>query len=134
MSKLAALQKRQAQLIKTLETASAKFNKAQADLTALNEQLAAVSVTAAIENAVNAGLPAGTAVDFVYGRADTKQTLQGIVVGSKPQEKGPTLYRISVGEGFDQQLFNVTGAAIRAHNYNPVPTDDTLAFVDGGAQ
>lgn len=131
MSKLAALQKRQEQLVKTLGAASAKFTKAQDDLTKLNEQIAIVSVTAAIEGAVTAGLPAGTAVDFTYGRAETKQTLQGVVVGSKPQEKGPTLYRISVGEGFEQQLFNVTGAAIQSHNYNPNPTDDTLDFVDG---
>lgn len=132
MSKLDNLNKRKEQLIKTLEAASAKFTKAQDDLTKLNEQIAVVEVTAQIEGAVTAGLPAGTQVDFVYGRAETKKTYQGVVVGSKPQEAGPTLYRISVGEGFDQQLFNVTGVAIQSHNYNPAPVDSTLDYVSGG--
>lgn len=49
----------------------------------------------------------GAAVEFIYGRAENKKSLAGVVTGVKSQEKGGALVRIRVGEGFDEQTYTV---------------------------
>lgn len=68
-------------------------------------------------DAIEAGLPAGTVVDFRFGRGEKVRHYIGTVIGSKPQDKGPTLYRVRVGEGFDEEIFKVFGAQITGHNF-----------------
>lgn len=123
MSKLISLQKTAAALTARLDKATALVieltPKAAAAVAAAN----AYASVALIEGAVDAGLPNGTNVTFSYGRAETKKELSGVVVGSKPQEKGPTLYRIQSGTGFDSEIYKLFGTQILTHDYNPTPVD-----------
>jgi len=89
-------------------------------------ELAEAESATVVSSAVELGLPTGTAVEFFYGRAETKKQLSGIVLASKPADKGPTLYRVQTGEGFDAQVFTIQAAAIISHNYVPTPTVDVL--------
>lgn len=76
---------------------------------------------------IEAGLPAGTEVEFRFGRGEKVRHYVGIVIGSKPQDKGPTLYRVRVGEGFDEEIFKVFGAQITGHNFVATPSEGAVA-------
>jgi hypothetical protein len=104
----------------------------QVAFAAKSAELEAAKLVTDVADAVEAGLPAGTNVTFYYGRAETKKTLAGVVLASKPMEKGATLYRIQTGDGFDQQSFTIQAAAIISHDYNPTPAGDPLDGIDAG--
>lgn len=58
----------------------------------------------------------GATVDVVFGRAEKKRSLTGVVLARKSQDKGPDLIRVQVGEGFEAEIVtayvsNVTGVA-----------------------
>lgn len=58
---------------------------------------------------------AGRVVDFNYGKAPNLRPLSGAVVGVKaavPGEKGGTLVRVAVGEGFDAQIVTIFPSAV----------------------
>lgn len=111
----AQLLKRKEQLIAQAASLSERFTKVQAELDGIDARIEQARISAIVDT----GLPNGTTVTFNYGRAETKKQLTGVVVGSKPQEKGATLYRIRVGDGFDQQVLSTVGAAIVSHDYKP---------------
>lgn len=82
---------------------------------------------------IHAGLPAGTTVEFRFGRGEKVRDLFGTVVGSKPQDKGPTQYRIRAGEGFDEEVYKVFGVQITSHNFVPTPTESGADVNEGAA-
>lgn len=124
--KLSTLRKR----FDLLTARIAAIAKVQEELTTITAAIAAAEAGASTAHVVDSGLPVGTVVAFNYGRAETRKQLTGVVLATKTQEKGPTLYRITVGEGFDAQTYTVQANAIVSHNFElPTPvgaevTDD----------
>lgn len=74
-------------------------------------------------DAIESGLPEGTEVEFKFGRGEKVRHYTGFVIGSKPQDKGPTLYRVRVGSGFDEEIFKLFGAQIVSHNFVATPVE-----------
>lgn len=133
MSKLAILDRKVEALQTRLAKANESLGKVTAELAAAITERDTYESTNAATAAIDSGLPNGTQVVFTYGRAETRKNLEGIVVATKPQEKGATLYRIRVGEGFDEQVLTVQAPAIVSHNYQSTPdaSTDPLAGVTG---
>lgn len=130
MSKLAALDKKVAGLQSRLAKANEALGKITEELAVAITERDTYESSNAATAAIDSGLPNGTQVVFTYGRAETRKNLEGIVVATKPQEKGATLYRIRVGEGFDEQVLTVQAPAIVSHNYNPTPDASTDPLSD----
>lgn len=133
MSKLALLDKKVAAFQTRLDKANEAVAKLATELAAAIIERDIYESSNAATAAIDSGLPNGTQVVFTYGRAETKKNLEGIVVATKPQDKGATLYRIRVGEGFDEQVLTVQAPSIVSHNYQPTPdaSTDPLADVSG---
>lgn len=112
--------------IAQLEALVARYlAKAAATSAQLDKARASKEETAGAD-AIEAGLPAGVEVEFRFGRGEKVRHYVGIVIGSKPQDKGPTLYRVRVGEGFDEEIFKVFGAQITGHNFVATPTEEAI--------
>lgn len=130
-AKVTALQTRLTGVQKQITELEAKLVKARATEVELTTQITTAQSTGAQQEAIDAGLPSGTVVVFTYGRADTKKELTGVVQGTKPQEKGGALYRISSGEGFDLQTYTVSSAFIVAYQQgDAVPAEPATVAPD----
>lgn len=73
---------------------------------------------------------AGVKVDFNYGKAPSLRPLTGTVTGvkvSEPGQKGGTLVRIAVGEGFDAQVVTIFPSAVTKVYGPEVPADEAAA-------
>lgn len=59
----------------------------------------------AVENAAKAlaNLKAGSAIEFIYGRAENRKQYAGVVMGIADTDKG-TRIKVQYGEGFDAQI------------------------------
>ena len=103
--------------LETIETQSKTLSEKLAALSEeyrkLSEELASAAQADENAAAIANGLPVGANVTFVYGRAESKRTLNGVVKASKPTDAGRQ-YKIESGEGFDTELFTVLGSAISA--------------------
>jgi hypothetical protein len=78
-----------------------------------------------------AQLTAGVEVTFEYGRAESRTTKQGIVLGVKvphpDEKKGAVQVKIAVGQGFDAEVVTVYLANIKSIVQAGAPTDTTAA-------
>lgn len=96
-------------------------------------QAEAVTLAANLGNEVDTSkIVAGRVVDFNYGKAPNLRPLTGQVVGVKastPGEKGGTLVRVAVGEGFDAQIVTIFPSAVT----RVVPTAEEQASADEAA-
>lgn len=89
-----------------------------------------VELEAKVGNEVDTTLiVAGATVDFNYGKSPNLRALTGQVVAVKPNEpgqKGGTLVKIAVGEGFDAQLVVVFPSAVTKVHAAAVSADEAL--------
>lgn len=84
-------------------------------LAALEAKVAELKVAA--ENEVDTdAVQAGRQIAFEYGKGETKRELVGVVVGRKDPaagEKGGSLVKVAVGEGFDSQVVTIYPQQVR---------------------
>lgn len=96
------------------KTAREKIASIDTQIAAL--QAKRVELEAKVGNEVDTSkVVAGRTVDFKYGKAPNLRDLTGSVVGVKPAvpgEKGGTLVRVAVGEGFDAQIVTIFPSAV----------------------
>lgn len=112
-TKIETITKRLTAIDEAIKTSNEKIIKLQEERATLVQSFDAVREAEERDNAINRGLPVGTGVTFVYGRAESKRTLQGVVKATKPTEQG-CQYKIEAGIGFDAELFTVLGSAIES--------------------
>ena len=79
---------------------------ANLQLTALTARIAELTVKAASEFDYSL-VKVGVKVDAMFGRAEKKRQISGVVVAIKQQEKGADMVRIQAGEGFDMVVETV---------------------------
>jgi hypothetical protein len=121
-TKIETITKRLTAIDEGIKTANEKIIKLQEERATLVQSFDAVREAEERGNAINRGLPVGTNVTFVYGRAESKRTLQGVVKGTRPTAQG-CQYKIGAGTGFAAELFTVLGSAIESFDLTVGGTD-----------
>lgn len=121
--------KTKAHALHLLTLAQARLVKEQEAVTAT--QTAIVNYTELVKTlpeapaaSIKVAVAVGTAINFNFGRAESRVVKAGVVEARKDGEDGqPELYKVRVGEGFDAELYKVyPGQIIGADT----PADDTL--------
>lgn len=98
---------------KSIRTQLAAVLSQIATLTAKAEELKLL----AANEIDTAAVQAGRVVEFEYGKGEGKRILVGVVVGRKDPaagEKGGSLVKVAVGEGFDSQVVTIYPQQVKA--------------------
>lgn len=90
-----------------VEAATVAAPRTLAEKIALTEALLAKYRAEELAEAIKADIREGDVVTFNFGRGDKKRSYTGAIVGIKNDEAQGLLLRVSVGEGFDVEVYKV---------------------------
>ena len=108
--------------------ANEQIGVAQARIDELNALIPTLPEQAVVDSRV---YTVGESITFNAGRGPTRKQLVGVVAAVKNKEDGKVeAYRITVGEGFDAELYTaLPGAVVRADG--TVSADDADSILNG---
>lgn len=104
-----------------------KIKDLKEDIAALEAKLSRLETEKKNAGRVS-GIAVGQAVKFDYGRGEKRRELEGTVTALKDDEKKGRLLAVTVGEGFDLQVLQISAGDVKFDDAAEA-TGDALAGI-----